>query len=132
MGIDLELAHQPAVPVTQNLTLVSRQDFGAEVQAPTAILRFALPRAGLWARLTGRGLARFAPGDLIGIVPEGAAVPRFYSLASGSRDGFVEIVVKRHPGGLCSGQLTNLEPGDTVRAFLRAIRGSKPDGAMRR
>jgi sulfite reductase (NADPH) flavoprotein alpha-component len=119
MGIDLELAHQPAVPVTQALTLLSRHDYGAEVQAPTAILRFALPRAGLWARLTGRGLARFAPGDLIGIVPEGAAVPRFYSLASGSRDGFVEIVVKRHPGGLCSGQLTGLEPGDTVRAFLR-------------
>ena len=46
-------------------------------------------------------------------------MPRFYSLASGSRDGFVEIVVKKHPGGLCSGQLMALEPGDTVSAFLR-------------
>lgn len=119
MGIDLDLAHQPALPATEALTLVSRRDHGAEVQAPTAILRFACPRASLWARLTGRGLARFAPGDLLGIVPEGTTVPRFYSLASGSRDGFVEIVVKRHPGGLCSGQLTGLEPGEKVRAFLR-------------
>ena len=41
------------------------------------------------------------------------------SLASSTRDGFVEIVVRKHPGGLCSGQLTALEPGRTVRAFLR-------------
>ncbi len=119
LGIELELAHQPVLPATETLTLVSRRDYGAEVQAPTAILRFALPRATLWQRLTGRGFARFAAGDLLGIVPEGSAVPRFYSLASGNRDGFVEIVVRKHPGGLCSGQLMALEPGDTVSAFLR-------------
>jgi sulfite reductase (NADPH) flavoprotein alpha-component len=89
------------------------------VQAPTAILRFALPRTTLWQRLTGKGLARFQAGDLLGILPEGSAVPRLYSLASGARDGFVEIVVRKHPGGLCSGQLMALEPGDSVRAFLR-------------
>jgi sulfite reductase (NADPH) flavoprotein alpha-component len=50
-----------------------------------AILRFALPKASLWQRLTGQGLARFEAGDLLGILPEGSAVPRFYSLASGSR-----------------------------------------------
>ncbi len=119
MGVPLELNHQPVVPVTQSLTLISRREYGAEVQAPTAILRFALPRAGLWARLTGQGFVRFGPGDLVGILPDGAAVPRFYSLASGSRDGFVEIVVRKHPGGLCSGQLLSLEPGGMVRAFLR-------------
>ena len=119
LGISLDLNHQPVLPAVQPLRLVSRRDHGVEVQAPTAILRFALPRAGLWARLTGRGFAGFEPGDLLGILPDGAAVPRFYSLASGSRDGFVEIVVRKHPGGLCSGQLLALEPGATVRAFLR-------------
>ncbi len=89
------------------------------MQAPTAILRVALPKATLWARLAGPGFARFQAGDLLGILPEGSTVPRFYSMASGSRDGFVEIVVKKHPGGLCSGQLLALEPGDAVQAFLR-------------
>jgi len=119
LGLDLELDHQPARPAADSLTLTSRRDFGAEVQAPSAILRFALPKASLRARLAGRGFARFQAGDLLGILPEGSAVPRFYSLASGSRDGFVEIVVKKHPGGLCSGQVLALEPGDPVQAFLR-------------
>ncbi len=119
MGIELHLSHHPVQPATQALTLVSRRDYGAEVQAPTAILRFALPRASLWQRLTGTGFVRFRAGDLIGILPEGSPVARFYSLASARRDGFVEIVVKKHPGGLCSGQLTALEPGDSVPAFLR-------------
>jgi sulfite reductase (NADPH) flavoprotein alpha-component len=35
-------------------------------------------------------------------------------------------VVKKHPGGLCSGQLTALEPGDTVTAFLRRNPGFQP------
>ena len=119
MEISLELSHQPVRPAAHPLTLVSRRDYGAEVQAPTAILRFALPKIPLWRRLTGRGFGRFRAGDLLGIVPEGSAVPRFYSLASESRDGFVEIVVKKHPGGLSSGQLMALEPGDGVSAFLR-------------
>jgi len=119
LGIDLELAHQPVLPATQALTLISRREYGAEVQAPTAILRFALPKTPLWRRLTGGGFGRFRAGDLIGILPEGSALPRFYSLASAKRDGFIEIVVKKHPGGLCSGQLMALEPGDRVSAFLR-------------
>ncbi|MBC7133831.1 MAG: PepSY domain-containing protein [Roseovarius sp.] len=119
LGIPLELSHQPVLPSTETLTLVARRDYGAGVQAPTAILRFALPRVPLWQRLLGGGFARFQAGDLIGILPEGSAVPRLYSLASARRDGFVEIVVRKHPGGLCSGQLTALEAGDTVTAFLR-------------
>lgn len=119
MGIALELAHQPVQPASQPLTLISRRDYGVDVQDPTAILRFAVPQASLWKRLTGRGICRFQAGDLLGILPEGSAIPRFYSLASGSRDGFVEIVVKKQLGGLCSGQLVALEPGDTVSAFLR-------------
>jgi sulfite reductase (NADPH) flavoprotein alpha-component len=126
LGIALELTHQPVQPQTTTLTLVSRRDYGAEVQAPTAILRFALPRVSLGQRLLGGGFARFQAGDLIGILPEGSAVPRLYSLASGRRDGFIEIVVKKHPGGLCSGQLTALEPGDTVVAVLRRNPGFRP------
>ncbi|WP_212525475.1 PepSY domain-containing protein [Actibacterium sp. MT2.3-13A] len=126
MGMPLELNHQPQVPKTEGLTLVSRRDYGAEVQAPTAILRFALPRRTLWQRITGRGLGRFAAGDLLGILPEGSAVPRFYSLASASCDGFAEICVRKHPGGLCSGQLMELRPGQGVRAFLRRNPGFRP------
>lgn len=119
LGLTLDLDHRSEAPAAESLTLTSRRDYGAEVQAPTAILRFAVPRAGRWARLTGRGFARFQAGDLLGVLPDGATVPRFYSLASGSRDGFVEIVVRKQPGGLCSGQLMALGPGDRVQAFLR-------------
>ncbi len=131
LGIPLELSHQPVLPKTRTLTLISRRDYGADVQAPTAILRFALPRATLWQRLTGSGFARFEAGDLLGIVPEGSAVPRLYSLASGRRDGFIEIVVRRHPGGLASGQLTALKPGDSVAAFLRRNLGFRPGRGRR-
>lgn len=119
LGIPLDLVHQPAQPETGTLTLISRRDHGGEVQVPMAILRFALPKLSLWHRLTGRGFARFQAGDLLGILPDGSPLPRLYSLASGSSDGFVEIVVRHHPGGLASGQLAALEPGHTVRAFLR-------------
>ncbi|MGF7159875.1 sulfite reductase (NADPH) flavoprotein alpha-component [Rhodoligotrophos appendicifer] len=119
LGIELELDHQPVRPKTAPLTLVSRRDYGQDVQVPTAILRFAIPTLSFVQRLVGQGFARFEAGDLIGIVPEGATVPRFYSLASGSKDGFIEIVVRKHVGGLCSGALMALEPGDTLAAFLR-------------
>lgn len=126
LGSAFELNHQPKAPLTRELRLVSRRDYGAEVQAPTAILRFALPQASFWQRLTRRTFAAFEPGDLLGIVPEGSVVPRFYSLASGSRDGFVEICVRKQPGGLCSTQLTMLEPGESVHAFLRPNLGFRP------
>ncbi len=119
LGHPLELVHLPARPETATLRLLSRRDYGAEVQAPTAILRFALPHIGLWQRLAGRGFARFKAGDLLGIIPEGSTVPRYYSLASSAQDGFVEICVRRQPGGLCSGQLTQLQAGATIAAFLR-------------
>ncbi|PHS79365.1 MAG: 5'/3'-nucleotidase SurE [Rhodospirillaceae bacterium] len=48
------------------MKLVSRRDYGQEVQAPTAILRFALPRVSLLDRLRGRGLKGFEAGDLLG------------------------------------------------------------------
>lgn len=119
LGIALELKHQPLLPATQTLTLLSTRHYGDEVQAPMAILRFALPKASFWQRLTGQGFARFQAGDLLGILPQGSPVPRLYSLASGAKDGFIEIVVRTHPGGLLSGQLVALEPGAVICAFLR-------------
>ncbi len=119
LGHPLELSHSPALPRSHALTLISRRDYGGEMQTPAAILRFAVPKAKLWARLTGQGFGRFAAGDLLGIVPEGSHVPRLYSLASGRGDGFIEICVSRYPGGLCSGQLMDLVAGDCVHGFVR-------------
>jgi len=126
LGTTFELNHQPARPRTQALVLASRRDYGAEVQAPTSILRFALPKASLWQRIMGRAFPAFEAGDLLGIVPEGSAVPRFYSLASGRRDGFVEICVRKQPGGLCSTQLTLMEPGDRIDVFVRPNPAFRP------
>ncbi|PTE19404.1 N-acetylglucosamine transferase [Cereibacter changlensis JA139] len=126
LGIELDLNHQPVAPKAVQLTLMSRRDYGEEVGAPTAILRFGLPPAGFADRLLQRGFASFEAGDLIGVLPEGSAVPRLYSLASASRDGFAEICVRRHPGGLCSSQLTDLSPGDRITAFLRPNPAFRP------
>ncbi len=127
MGLTLDLHHQPVAPRTAPLSLISRRDYGEAVQAPAAILRFALPKTSLWQRVTGRGFGRFQAGDLLGILPQGARIPRYYSLASGSADGFVEIAVRKHQGGLSSGQLIALQPGQTVQAFLRPNPDFQPD-----
>jgi len=132
LGEELVLAHVPERPRTHTLTLVERTDYGAEVQAPTCILRFALPRRGVLARLTGHGWPRFAAGDLMAVLPPDCTLPRYYSLASSTSDGFVEICVRKHAGGLCSGLLHGLQPGDSVEAFVKAnpafrpARGRKP------
>lgn len=131
LGVELDLVHQPVSPASVPLTLIARRDYGAEVQAPTAILRFARPRVTLWQRLTGQGFARWKAGDLLAVVPQGSSVPRLYSLASGSGDGFIEIVVRKQPGGLCSGQLADLRPGETVQALLRRNPGFRPGRGRR-
>jgi len=123
LGCELELVHIPVQPRTHHLKLVNRRDYGQEVQAPTAILRFAVPQAGFIAILRGRGFKRYEAGDLLGIIPKGSNVPRLYSIASSTRDGFVEICVRKHPHGLCSGQLFDLEMGDEIEGFIR----SNPD-----
>ncbi|MBA4329176.1 MAG: oxidoreductase, partial [Polaromonas sp.] len=123
LGEPLVLAHVPRVPPTAALTLMARQDYPGATGQATAILRFAWPAQGLGARLRGRGLARFAAGDLVGIVPPGSAVPRYYSLASGWEDGFLEICVRQMPDGLCSTYLLGLRNGDSITAFIRANPG---------
>src|SRR5574340_55515 len=128
LGHELTLAYAPTLPPTQALELIDRIDYGAQVQAPTSILRFGpiapQNRIARLLRLIGlNGLPRFEAGDLVGIVPPGSPVPRFYSLASGSKDGFLEICVRKQPGGLCSQMLHGLKPGERIEVFIR----SNPD-----
>ncbi|MDR2155508.1 MAG: PepSY domain-containing protein [Burkholderiaceae bacterium] len=108
LGEPLALDYVPRLPKTTALTLISRQHFPGAAGEPAVILRFQ-----------STGLPRFDAGELIGIVPPGSPVPRYYSLACGWRDGFVEICVRKFPGGLCSGWLHTLEPGDTAPAFIK-------------
>ncbi|MEO7199638.1 MAG: FAD-binding oxidoreductase [Dokdonella sp.] len=128
---ELTLSYTPKPPQTQPLVLISRTDYGAKVQAPTSIMRFGpvVPhgRAARFRRmLGGNGLPRFEAGDLVGVVPPGSPVPRFYSLASGSKDGFLEICVRKHPQGLCSEMLHALQPGQRIEAFIQSNPSFRP------
>ena len=124
LGCPLPLRHiAERAPVTQ-FTLQSRKDYGADLQAATAILRFGLSgdtnggARSWWSR--HHRLPHFAAGDLVGVLPPGSDLPRFYSLASGSAENFLEVCVRKQPGGLCSGFLHDLQPGDSIEAFIRA------------
>ncbi len=119
LGVHLALAHQPAIPTTETFELVGRTDYGAQVQAPTAVLRFALVKTSFWTRLLRLASKRFEPGDYVGILPPSGAAPRYYSIASSNRDGVLEICVRKQPGGLCSTFLHDLAEGATIKAFIR-------------
>ena len=90
IGTPLVLDHVAPRPKTISFVLIERADYGHEVQAPTSILRFVAPEferaASSWRRLLRRSsrLPQFEAGDLVGILPPGSDVPRFYSLASSS------------------------------------------------
>ena len=124
IGHELNLVHTPKRPRTEAFELIERADYGEAVQAPTSILRFvAVPPQGfkghVMGLLGGHGLPHFEVGDLLGVVPPGSAIPRFYSLASKSGDGFLEICVRKLPGGLCSEFLHGLPPGGRIDAFIQ-------------
>ncbi|MDO9640585.1 MAG: PepSY domain-containing protein [Pseudotabrizicola sp.] len=124
LGQELALVHTAVRPRCQSWQLVERVEYGEQVQAPTSVLRFkaAAPvgKVGwLKRRLGANALGHFEAGDLLGIVPPGSPVPRFYSLASGSRDGVLEICVRKHPNGLCSGFLHGMPLGARMDAFIQ-------------
>ncbi len=131
LGETLTLDYVPRIPPTFSLELVERQDYAGGDVGPTAILRLRWRDSGLLARLPGRGMPHFKAGDLMGVVPPGSPVPRFYSLASGFRDGFLEICVRRMPDGICSGFLHDLRPGDSVQAFIKSNPGFTLDASRR-
>ena len=127
LGHDLVLEHVAERPQTTTLELVEREDYGEAVGAPVAILRFAAPLDPARGR-PGR-LPAFEAGDLLGVMHPEAAIPRFYSLASSTRDGMVEICVRLMPGGLVSTALHALAPGDRIEAFVRENPAFRPDTA---
>lgn len=130
INTELTLVYTPIHRHTSTLTLVERVDYGEEVQAPTAVLRFKAPvksNKGVLSRVFGRtSLPNFEAGDLVGILPPDSSVPRFYSLASASKDGILEICVRQHPGGLCSSFLHALSVGNTIEAFIQPNPGFRP------
>lgn len=124
LGIMLKLEHAPAHPRTFALRLQERIDYGAQENEPTVVLRFTAGQAdeprGLMDRLfRPHRLPHFEAGDLAGVMAPGSAMPRFYSLASGARDGILEICVRRQPGGLCSTYLHGLQAGECIEAFIQ-------------
>ncbi len=127
LGVSLDIRYTPLLPPTVPLKLVSRDDYGADPDDMTSVLRF-MPagKARSWATLLRPRLPRFETGDLLGVVPPGATSPRYYSLASATADGLVEICVRRHPNGVCSGYLTGLQPGETIDAFMRPHASFRP------
>jgi len=138
LGTPLSIATDTALPRTTRLKLVERTLYGEDVQAPTAILRFALddPATGRRRRLglvrAAAALPDFSPGDLVGILAPGSGAPRFYSLGSATADGMLEICVRKQPGGVCSSFLHGLAPGHTIEAFVkpnpafRPAKGNRP------
>lgn len=132
IGTELTLVHTPIYPRNTVLELIERVNYGVEVKAPTVVLRFKTPEVGtgtkrLLGRLLGRtGLPSFEAGDLVGIIPPGSNVPRFYSLASASKDGVLEICVREHLDGLCSSFLYSLAEGDTIEAFIQPNPSFRP------
>ncbi len=122
LGHALSLVYQAPVRKMTPFVLKERFDFGQDFQSPATIFRFQAAQSGPKSRLhrwLGRRMPRFAAGDLVGIVPPGSTIPRFYSLASSSQDNVLEICVRKLPGGLCSEFLHSLRPGLTIDAFIQ-------------
>jgi sulfite reductase (NADPH) flavoprotein alpha-component len=119
IGLELNLSLDPPTPnqSTDVLTLIGRRDYGLEVQAPVSIFRFTA---------SGQPL-RYEAGDLLGIVPPGASTPRYYSLASCTTDGVIEICVRKQRGGLCSEFLHSLAGGAEVHAFVQENPRFRPE-----
>lgn len=133
LGVELSLSHVPSRPRTRSFILEERSLYGVEVQAPVVVLRFTMPdlRPGLPNWLGGRTMPHFEAGDLVGILAPGSDVPRYYSLASSSRDGVLEICVRKQTGGLCSEYLHAIALGDAIEAFVRPNPDFRPDRTRR-
>lgn len=119
LGRPLALHYTPVLPPSHALRLVERQNYGEAVQAPTCVLRFQSATAET-------PLPVFNAGDLVGILPPGGGAPRFYSLASASTDGVLEICVRQQENGLCSGFLYKLKLGETASGFIQKNARFKP------
>lgn len=119
LNIPLAFHYTPLPRATRPLVLFERQDFGETINAHTCILRFK-------PATDGKSLPSFAAGDLVGIVPPGSDAPRFYSLASSSKEGVLEICIRRQEHGLCSNYLYNMKLGDRIDVFIQKNARFKP------
>lgn len=128
----LHLVHQAERVDSRPFRLVSKEDFGIEVQAPITVLRFEPRERRAWWHWTGRLAGRdFESGDLIGIIPPGDPIPRYYSIASDPRSGALQIAVRKQVGGRCSEFLFGLEPGDEIDGFVRRNPDFRPPSGRR-
>lgn len=108
INLPLNVRYERKRPKTNTLNLIKHHLNGTAVNAPTAILRFEAQK-----------MPAHRPGDLVEIYPPNSAIPRLYSLgSSSSADGFLEIVVKRVEGGLCSNYLCDLKIGDAIEVSI--------------
>lgn len=108
----LDLQYQPQLKKTSTVKLMKISSYGEMVQAPVKYLRFKSP-----SRF--KSLPKFQAGDIVGITPPNSDRPRYYSLASSSKDGFLDICVTKQLGGLCSGYLHQMEMGDQIEIFAQ-------------
>jgi sulfite reductase (NADPH) flavoprotein alpha-component len=131
LEVPVDIRYTPLLPPTVALELISRTDYGLDPATRTSVLRF-MPAArwsgqqGLWARLLSQRLPDFDTGDLLGVVPPVGGAPRYYSLVSAGSDGVIEICVRREPDGICSSWLTDLKPGESIKAFVRPHQSFRP------
>lgn len=116
LGIPLTVAEVGAPRPESRFRLVERQLHDAPGDTPLVVLRFAPLGSAV----------PFQAGDLLAVYPPGSQGPRQYSLASGSRDGLLDICVRLRRNGLCSGYLHALQPGDTINATLQPHREFRP------
>ncbi len=122
LGHDLTLTHVAEPPKTTRLVLAGGLVSGGGGGGRVALRPFPAPRPPPPA--PPGPLPAFEAGDLVGIVPPGQGtpgdvMPRFYSLASSTRDRVLEICVRLREGGLCSTFLHALQPGEGIDAFVR-------------
>ncbi len=124
IGAPLTLNYSPPRQKTVTLQLAERMNYGEQVQAPTAVLGFKVTEdtqsTGWLQRLLKKPkLPHFEAGDLVGILPPGNPIPRYYSLASASGGGILEICVRKQQGGLCSSALHGLKIGEAIEGFIQ-------------
>ena len=120
----LNLVHIPTHPKSMKMELVERVDYGKAVQSPTSIFRF---KAFTSKQFLGHAkFPSFEAGDLVGILPPDSDIPRFYSLASDSKDNVLEICVRLQQEGICSSYLHSLSIGDTIDAFIKPNLSFRP------
>ncbi|MCZ4272515.1 PepSY domain-containing protein [Maritalea porphyrae] len=114
LNLDFELDYSPPKPRTYQLALQNKEVFGAQLQAPTAVLRFC--------PIAGENGCDFVPthnaGDLVSIYPKGDARARMYSVGSCAREKCLEICVARQDGGVCSTYLNNLALGERIEFHI--------------